>query len=118
MIRLINCLKRKPGATVDEFRRWWDDPQFEALIQRVVKLTGAVRYARQATLDVAANEMIMHVRGGREPYDGVLEYWWDNAARLLRDLATPEGHALTLEMAAYQRQFVDFTASTAFFTES
>lgn len=118
MIRFVNCVKRKSGMTIVDFRRHWDDPQFEALIKRVASLTGAVRYARHATLNVAANEMVMDARGGREPYDGVIEYWWENAARLFRDLATREGHELMLEMASYQRQFVDFPGSTAFFTES
>jgi hypothetical protein len=118
MIRFVSCVKRKPGMSIAEFRRYWDDPRFEALIRRMVDLTGAARFARNATLDVAANEMVMHMRGGREPYDGVLEYWWENAGRLLHDLASPEGHALILEMAGFQRQFVDFTQSTAFFTES
>lgn len=45
MIRFINCLKAKPGMTPGDFRRWWDDPQFEALIQRVANLTGAASTA-------------------------------------------------------------------------
>jgi hypothetical protein len=118
MIRFINCVKRKPEMSTAEFRRYWDDPRFEALIRRMVELTGAARHARHATLDVAANEMVQDMRGGREPYDGVLEYWWESAGRLFQDLASPEGHALLLEMAGYQRQFVDFSQSTAFFTES
>jgi hypothetical protein len=118
MIRFINCLKRKPGMTPAEFRRYWDDPRFAGLIDQVVRLTGAKQYARHVTLDVGANDLAREMRGGREPYDGVLEYWWDSAAHVLPAVNGPEGRAIVKEMLDYQRQFVEFSASTAFFTES
>lgn len=118
MIRFINCMKRRPELTADQFRRYWNDPQFLALIERVAALTGATRYARNATLTVEANLLVQQTRGTRDPYDGVLEYWWDSAAHLIERANSPEGQALTQEMLAYQKQFVDLGASTAFFTET
>ena len=118
MIRFINCLKRKPDLTPEEFRQHWTDPKFTALIDRMVALTGAARYVRSATLNVSANQLVQKRRGGQDPYDGVLEYWWENAANLLDKINSPEGEALIQEMLAYQRSFVDFANSTAFFTEA
>jgi hypothetical protein len=63
------------------------------------------------------NTLVKETRGTRDPYDGVLEYWWDNAAHLVERTESPEGRALTGEMLAFQRQFVDLTSSTAFFVE-
>lgn len=118
MIRFINCMKRKSGLTPEQFRQYWNDPRFTALIERVAALTGATRYAKNATLIVAANTLVKEMRGTRDPYDGVLEYWWDNAAHLIERIESPEGQALTEEILVFQRQFVDLAASTAFFVES
>lgn len=118
MIRFINCMKRKADVTPDEFRLFWNDSAFVALIERVVDLTGASRNVKSATLIVDMNVAVREIRGSREPYDGVLEYWWDNAAHLMKLLETPEWKKLQQEMEAYQKQFVDFSGSTAFFTEA
>lgn len=117
MIRFINCMKRKPELTPDQFRQYWNDPRFTALIERVATLTGATRYAKNATLIVAANTLVKETRGTRDFYDGVLEYWWDNATHLIERTESPEGRQLAEEMLAFQRQFVDLAASTAFFVE-
>ena len=118
MIRFVNCMKRRADLSPEEFRRYWNDPAFTALIERVEELTGAVRSARNATLVVDANLAVQEMRGSREPYDGVLEYWWHSVGHLMERLGTPEGQAVREEMDAYQRQFVDFAGSTAFFTEA
>jgi hypothetical protein len=111
-------MKRKPELTAEQFRRYWNDPQFSALIERVATLTGATRHAKNATLTVEANLLVQQTRGTRDAYDGVLEYWWDSAAHLIERTNSPEGRALTQEMLAFQTQFVDLGASTAFFTET
>jgi hypothetical protein len=111
-------MRRRPDVTADQFRQYWNDPQFIALIERTVALTGALRYSKNATLHVQANVTVQELRGTGDPYDGVLEYWWDNAAELIARTQSAEGRALTAEMLAYQRQFVDLTRSTAFFTEA
>lgn len=118
MIRFVNCIKRKADTTPEEFRRFWNDSAFLALIERIADLTRAKRHARNATLVVDANLTVREMRGSREPYDGVLEYWWDSAAHLIELLETSEWKAVQEEMDAYQRQFVDFAGSTAFFTDA
>lgn len=117
MIRLINCMKRRPEYTTEQFREYWNDLQFIALIERVAEQTGASLYAKNATLMVAANDLVQEMRGSSEPFDGVLEYWWDNTSHLIELTETHEGRALADEMLDYQRQFVDLHASTAFFVE-
>ena len=118
MIRFMSCMKRKPELTAEQFRRYWNDPQFLALVERVAALTGATRYATNATLTVEANLLAQQTRGTRDPYDEVLEYWWDNAAHLVERTNSPEGQALTQEVLAYEKLFVDLGSSTAFFTET
>ncbi len=117
MIRFINCMQRRADLSPEQFRDYWNSPEFIALIERVAEQTGATLYAKNATLIVAANDLVQEMRGSHAPYDGVLEYWWDNTARLSEITASAEGRALTDEMLAYQRQFVNLEASTAFFVE-
>lgn len=118
MIRFINCLRRRPDQSIEQFRQQFDDPKLGALMERTAALTGALRYAKHATLNVQANDLVREQRGTSAPFDGVLEYWWDNAAHLLERVNSPEGRALTQEMLAYQKQFVDLSGSSAFFTEA
>ena len=118
MIRFINCTKRKPEMSPEQFRQYWNSPQFTVLIDQMVALTGAVRYVRSTTLSVTANQLVKERRGGQDPYDGILEYWWENAAHLFDRINSPEGAALIDQMLAFQRQFVDLSQSTAFFTEA
>ncbi len=117
MIRFINCVRRRADVSPEAFRRYWGDERFDALIRRVAERTGALRAGKSLTLAVEANVWVREERGGREPYDGTIEYWWENAAELIRVVGTPGTQALFHEMALYQQAFVDFSASTAFFTE-
>ena len=117
MIRFINCMRRKAELTPDQFRQFWNDPRFTVLIERVASFTGAARYAKSATLIVPANALVKEARGTRDPYDGVLEYWWDNAAHLIERVENPAGRELAEEMLTFQSQFIDLPASTAFFVE-
>jgi hypothetical protein len=118
VIRFINCLRRRPDQSIEQFRQHFDDPKLATLMQRTANLTGAARFAKHATLAVQANDLVREQRGTSAPFDGVIEYWWDNAAHLLERVNSPEGQALTQEMLAYQKQFVDLSGSSAFFTEA
>ena len=117
MIRFINCMRKRDDVSVNDFRKYWQDEKFDDFIRSVVKVTKAERYAKNLTLSVEANIRVMADRGGDEPYDGILEYWWTNARELMDVYETPEATDLRKEIMEYQRQFVDFDKSTAFFTE-
>jgi hypothetical protein len=118
MIRLITCLKRRDDISPEEFRRFWMDAAFDELIGRIVALTGAERYAKNLTLSVEANVLLMQERGLGEPFDGIIEFWWHDAAHFDELYNSEERKALMLDMQAYQTQFADLAASASFFTES
>jgi hypothetical protein len=119
MIRFINCLKRRQDVSAEQFRKHWTDPKFTDLVNRMQAMFKAKRAARNLTLDVQANMLVRQRRGGgREPYDGVIEYWWDRASDLLEIAESAEAGALFEEMKTFQQRFVDFEASTGFFTEA
>ena len=85
---------------------------------RVVALTGAEQCAKNLTLDVEANVVLMQDRGLGEPFDGIIEYWWHDAAHFEDMYNSEERKALMREMQDYQSRFADLAASTSFFTES
>jgi len=118
MIRLISCLKRRDDVSAEEFRRCWQEAAFDELIARVTALTGAERCAKNLTLSVEANTLLMQERGLGEPFDGIIEYWWHDAANFEALYNSEERKALMQEMQVYQGRFVDLAASASFFTES
>ena len=118
MIRLITCLKRRDDVSAEDFRRHWQEAAFDDLIARIVALTGAERCAKNLTLSVAANTLLMQERGLAEPFDGIIEYWWHDAANFDELYNSEQRKALMQEMQDYQGRFVDLAASAAFFTES
>ncbi len=118
MIRFITCIKRKKGISQNKFREYWNDPQFEALLDNLISLLEPFRISRKLTLQVSANTKIMQAKKTHEPYDAVIEWWFESASQLAPLLAKPESHAALKEMMKYQSQFVDFTGSPSFFTEA
>jgi hypothetical protein len=117
MIRLITCIKRKKDISPKKFREYWNDPQFEILLDRLVSLLEPVKLSRKLTLQVSANVRIMQARKSLQPYDAIIEWWFESATRLALFLATLKARAALKGMMNYQSQFVDFEQSPSFFTE-
>jgi hypothetical protein len=118
MIRLITCVKRKKGISSEEFRNFWNDPQFEILFDRLVSLLQPLKLSRKRTLQVSANITIMQAKKTKEPYDAIIEWWFESASKLAPLLETPVAHTALKEMMKYQDQFVDLQMSPSFFTEA
>ena len=116
MIRFIHCMKRRPELTVAEFREYWNSQEFGDLVNRMQDMVGPVSMIKNLTLNIEINNELMQERGGEEPYDGILELWFESASDL-QELSTDEGEALRAEMEAFQEKFVDFSTSSRFFTE-
>ncbi len=117
MIRYINCLRKVPELSSENFREYWQGAEFEELIQKIVELTGAVRYSKSLTLQVSMGDDLVSDRGLAQPYDGILEYYWENAHHLPEVYATEAAKKLSEQFAGFQSQFIGLANSTAFFTE-
>ena len=117
MIRYINCFRKKPGMSDEEFRKYWCNERFNELVGQVAALSNAARHTKNLALKVQATEQLIEDRGIGEPYDGILEYWWEDASQLMEKYQSPEAAALFEEIRQYQQQFIDLSRSTAFFTE-
>jgi hypothetical protein len=69
------------------------------------------------TLQVEADLRLMEDRRSGEPFDGIIEYWWKDAANLIDICDLPEGQRLKGEMLEFQSALIDQGASSAFFVE-
>lgn len=118
MIRLITCVRKKQELSYQEFRRFWESPEFSDLMKKIADAIKPVRHARSLSLQVGANIRIMESRGSDEPFDGIIEWWWESAAQLAPMLDTPRAQEIIREVAAFQAPFVDFGSSPSFFTEA
>jgi len=116
MIRFIHCMKRRPEITIAEFREYWNSQEFIDLTNQMADIVGPVSMIKNLTFNIEVNNELMQERGAEEPYDGILELWFENASDL-QSLNTGEAEALRAEMARFQEKFVDFLASKRFFTE-
>ncbi|MDH3691846.1 MAG: EthD domain-containing protein [Gammaproteobacteria bacterium] len=117
MIRYINCFTKDPALSTQDFRAYWQSAEFDELIKKVAKFTSAVRYSKNLTLQVSMGEHLASDRGLAQPYDGIVEYYWESAQHLPNIYASGEGQALSEEAILYQSQFIDLANSTAFFTD-
>jgi hypothetical protein len=118
MIRLVRCIKRRSDISAEEFRRFWNDPEYLALTDQVVSATNAVRCARNLTLQVELNRTLAEFHDQDEPYDGVIEIWWENAQLLNAAIAEQNAGEMQLRYNGFEDDYIDRPASRFFFTES
>ena len=75
MLKLIYCLRRKPGLSVEEFQRYWRDVHAPIVAERA-GLIGVTRYIQAHTVMPEVIPVLQQRNGGSpEPYDGVAEIW-------------------------------------------
>ena len=117
MIRHIKCIRKNPDLSDEEFRAFWNAPEYEDLNQQLITLTKPVRYSRNLALKVEATQRLIADRGFIDPFDAVIELWWEDASQLMVLYDTPEAQQLRKKIADYENQLIDISRSTAFFTE-
>ena len=113
MIKFIQCVRRKSGLSVAEFRQHWD--AYREKVQILAEVSQAVRFAMSTTLRVEENIRIMMSRGTDEPYDGLVEIWWKKGPDALEILSRPEARAQLEAIRHLQEEFMDLGKSSFFF---
>ena len=117
MIRYINCVRKREDISQDEFRRYWNSPEFQQLFEKMFLVVKPKGFAKNLTLQVSANEDLRQYRGSAEPFDATIEYWWDNASELMENWDTPQAIDFYNQMLEFQKQFIDIEKCHAFFSE-
>lgn len=116
MIRMIYCVMRKEGVSLQDFRDYFDGEHQEQVC-KVAKELKAVDFKQSLTLMVERNFTVMVRRGTEMPYDGVIEMWWDNAVELEKTMETDEAQSKAESFFARENQYFDLSHSRIFFTE-
>ncbi len=117
MIRYINCFRKKPDVSPQEFREYWCGAEYNELIAKLADFYKAARYTKNLALTVEMGQRLISDRGMDKPFDGIVEYYWDSAHQLSTLYETAEAHALTEQVRKFQSDFIDLSRSTAFFTD-
>lgn len=116
MVKFTFCLRRLPHLSRQEFQQYWRETH-TPLVRQHAALLRIRRYVQSYTLSVAENEAIRQRWGTEEPYDGVVEVWWNHLGELTEALHTPEGRQAHRELQEDERRFIDLTRSCAWFVE-
>ncbi len=101
MIKLVYCIARRPGMSVEEFSRYWHN--VHGPIGR--RIPGLRRLLQSHTIPGAVGEP--------PPFDGMAELWFDDLAALEAARQSPEWRTSSDDEA----HFVDQTRTALFLTE-
>lgn len=113
MVRFIQCVRKKPDISIQEFRLQWK--AYQAKATELGKAVNAVGLTFSTTLAVDENLQVMLVRGTAEPYDGVVEFRIANAPRMIEMLEDEPAKAIWLKLRSMQTEFMDLENSSFFF---
>ena len=110
MIKLVYCLRRKPGMSVDEFQRYWRDVH-APLVRSHQDTLGILRYVQMHTDHGKVTEVLTGSRGAPEPFDGVAELWYESGEALADRGKDPAARAAGKELFEDEQQFIDHATS-------
>ena len=113
MVKLVQCIRRKPGLTVEEFRAAWE-AYGERLRVMAIEL-GAERVVLSTTLETPLNEALASARGSVLPFDGVAEVIWRRGSDILADARVPATRERLAALRGFQETFADVGRSAFFF---
>lgn len=113
MVKLVQCIHRRPRMGIDEFRAAWES-YGERLRQVAIEL-GAVRVTLSTTLQTPLNDALAAARGSAQAFDGIAEIAWPNGAAILTEANRPATRDQIARLRALQAEFADPGRSAFFF---
>lgn len=116
MVKMIFAIRRLPELSPAEFHRYWREEHGKLAREKLPGLR-ARRYVQTHTLDTPFNEVLRESRSGGEPYDGIVEIWWDSLDDLEAASSTPEGASASAELLEDEKRFIDLERSSIWLAE-
>lgn len=112
MVKLVYCLRRREGLSLEEFQRYWRETHGPLVAERAAAM-GVRRYVQVHTLGAAADGLHAAFRarngGSPEPFDGVAELWWDSLESF--GGSSEAARAAGAELLADEANFIDLARS-------
>jgi len=115
MIKIVYCITRKPHLTRQQFQDYWL-AHHGALVWERARSIGMIKYAQSHTIDTQLGAACAAVRGGAEPYDGVMEGWWESDEAAMAAFGSDGGRATMEVLFADEATFMDFDRCRIFTT--
>jgi hypothetical protein len=113
MIHLVQCVRRRPDLSPQEFRRKWRE--YGERIGEVAEKLGGVRVTLHTTLEVEINRKLVAERGLAAPFDGVATIAWKSGAGLLEATQAEAALEQLQGFWQFQESFVSLGESSFFF---
>jgi uncharacterized protein (TIGR02118 family) len=112
MIKLVFCVRRKQGMSLEEFQRYWRESH-GPLVAGNAEALRIRRYVQVHRRDTSIDGPARHQRGiESEPYDGAAELWWDSLQDLAAAGETEEGRRAAAELLEDEQRFIDLPRSS------
>ncbi len=113
MIKILYCIVRAPHLTRAEFHEYWLNQHGKTVWERA-KSIGMKKYAQSHTIDSELGAACIAARGCGEPYDGVMEGWWESDEAAMAAFGSDEGRATMEILLADEATFMDFARCRIF----
>jgi hypothetical protein len=113
MIKVIYCIRRKQHLTRQQFQDYWRNHHGKLVWERA-KSIGLLRYAQNFTIDSKLGAACAASRGGAEPFDGVMEGWWESDAAAMAAMGSDGGRAAMELLHHDEAKIMDFERCVIF----
>jgi len=117
IIKLVGVLRRREDVPPDEFRRYWLE-EHGPLVRSIVEPVGVRHYVQSHTLDTELNAAVASGRAAVEPYDGLVEVWFEGSLEDMTALLGSEDfQRANAALIQDESKFIDPQRSSFFLTE-
>ena len=113
MIKIIYCIRRKPQLTRAQFQDYWRNHHGKLVWERARSI-GMVKYAQNFAIDSQLGAVCAASRGGVEPFDGVMEGWWESDEAAMAAMGSSGGRATMELLHQDEAKFMDFDGCVIF----
>jgi uncharacterized protein (TIGR02118 family) len=117
MYKLFFCLRRRRDLTREQFLAHWHGIHAD-IARRGASALGAVRYVQNHTVSLPVNDALRASRGAPEPFDGVVELWFDSVDDVASTFHESDARAAIKALVVDEPNFIDLEASPIFLTEA
>lgn len=114
MVKLVFCIHRQSHLTHEEFLRYWLDEHGRLAIS-LVKDLRVRRYVQLHTIETPLNDLFAAPRDALDPFDGIVELWFDSLEVVEEMIATRPGRRAGKLLLEDERNFIDLDRSHIFF---
>lgn len=113
MIKLVMCLRRRPGMSRAAFLDYWQNNHGPFFMKNAAVMR-AKRYVQDHTIDSPLNEGMREMRGMEPEFDGIAHVWFDSEEDLIEAMGSAEMERLGAALLRDEQQFIDHARSAAF----